>query len=131
MPSKPESAIIPPRQPILFTFNFLLFTMLHLLLGFCIGLLPGLIFSTVFVRKLSSDTSALREHLAAEEASKRHFMQLGFLLNASLASWIHNFFTFNFPLFNCAYSAALMYQEQKRLEVELACRQAVSERIAA
>jgi hypothetical protein len=73
----------------------------------------------------------MRERLAAEEASKRHFMQLGSLLNASLASRILNFFTFHFPLFNYAYGDALMHQEQKRLEVELARREGVEEQIAA
>jgi hypothetical protein len=73
----------------------------YLILGFCIGLLPGLIYSIVIIRKLSSETSALRERLAAEEASKRHFLDLATRQEATIA---------------------LMYQEQKRrLEVEIAC----------
>ena len=71
-------------------------------LGLCIGLLPALIIALVTTRNSSSQIATMRERLAAEEASKRHFMQLGSLLNASLASRIRNFFNFHDPLFNYA-----------------------------
>ena len=84
--------------------------MSFLILGLCIGLLPGLISFIVIIRKLSSETSALRERLAAEEASKRHFMQQASKYEATIA---------------------LMYHEQKRLEVELVRMDSDPEQIAA
>ncbi|MEY2906983.1 MAG: hypothetical protein RLZZ408_1454 [Verrucomicrobiota bacterium] len=105
--------------------------MSFLIIGFCSGLIPALVATLIITRKSSAQIAAMRERLAAEEASLRHFMEMGSLLKASLDSWIRNFFTFHFPLFNCAYSAALMHQEQKRLEVELARSQFGSESLAA
>jgi hypothetical protein len=99
-------------------------------LGLCIGMLPTLIAALLIIRKAKGESTLLRERLAAEEASKRHFMEMGALLKASPDSWIRNFFTFHFPLFNYAYGAALMHQEQKRLEVELASREGMQEQIA-
>jgi len=73
--------------------------MLHLLIGLCIGLLPALIVSLVITLKVNNESDLLRERLAAEEASKRHFMQLANNHEATIA---------------------LMYQEQKRLEMKIA-----------
>jgi hypothetical protein len=102
-----------------------------LIFGFCIGLIPALVISLVISNKCSRVQIIMRERLAAEEASLRLFMEMGALLKASLDSWIRNFFTFHFPLFNYAYGAALMHQEQKRLEVELAHREGAFEQITA
>jgi hypothetical protein len=102
-----------------------------LIIGFCSGLIPALVISLVISHKCSRGQSVMRERLAAEESIKRHFMEMGALLKASLDSWIRNFFTFHFPLFNYAYGDALMHQEQKRLEVELAHRQGAFEQITA
>jgi hypothetical protein len=71
--------------------------MSSLLLGLCIGLLPSLILVFVMTRKVNRESALLRERLAAEEAAKRHFMDLSTRQEATFA---------------------LMYQEQKRLEVE-------------
>ncbi|MCX8493355.1 MAG: hypothetical protein ORN23_03890 [Chthoniobacterales bacterium] len=84
--------------------------MLHLLLGFCTGLLPALIVSLVIIRKVNGESALLRERLAAEEASKRHFMELANRHEGTVA---------------------LFYQEQKRLEVELAHRFTGQEQVAA
>ncbi len=69
----------------------------HLLLSFCLGILPSLIVSLLIIRKVNGERELLRERLAAEEASKRHFMDLSAKQEATIA---------------------LMHQEQKRLEVE-------------
>lgn len=45
-------------------------------LGICSGLLPALIAALVITRKSSAQVTAMRERLAAEEASKRHFIDL-------------------------------------------------------
>ena len=71
--------------------------MSHLLLAFCVGLLPALVASLVITHRVNSDAALLRERLAAEEASKRHFMQQASKHEETIA---------------------LMHQEQKRLEVE-------------
>jgi len=71
--------------------------MTHILLGLCIGLLPSLIVSLVTIRKVNGESELLRPRLAAEEASKRHFMDLATRQEATIA---------------------LMYAKQKRLEVE-------------
>lgn len=68
-----------------------------LFLGLCIGLLPGLIVSLVIIRKVNAESELLRERLAAEEASKRHFRDLATRLEITVEK---------------------MHQEQKRLEVE-------------
>ena len=78
-------------------------------LGLCLGLLPSTLAALVMTRKASGETAALRERLAAEEASKRHFMQQTGRLESTVEK---------------------MYQEQKRLEVELAHREGVVEQIA-
>jgi hypothetical protein len=65
--------------------------------GLCIGLLPALIVSLVIIRKVNGESELLRERFAAEEASKRHFMDLATRQEATIA---------------------LMYAVQKRLEVE-------------
>jgi hypothetical protein len=67
------------------------------IIGLCIGLLPSTITALVMTRKAAGETAALRERLAAEEASKRHFMDLATRQEATIA---------------------LLYAEQKRLEVE-------------
>jgi hypothetical protein len=84
--------------------------MSFLILGLCIGLLPALIIALVTTRNSSSRIATMRERLAAEEASKRHFMDLTNRHEATIA---------------------LMYQEQKRLEVELARREGAAESMAA
>jgi hypothetical protein len=81
-----------------------------LIIGFCSGLIPALIVSLVIKRKVNNENALLRESLAAEEASKRHFLQQASQHEATIS---------------------LMYQEQKRLEVELARREVGPERIAA
>jgi hypothetical protein len=48
----------------------------QLLLSFCLGLLPSLIVALVIIRKVNGESELLRERLAAEEASKRHFRDL-------------------------------------------------------
>lgn len=45
-------------------------------LGLCIGLLPALITALLITRKSASQVTAMRERLAAEVASKRHFIDL-------------------------------------------------------
>jgi len=50
--------------------------MSSLLLGLCIGLLPALIAVLLFTRKVNGESALLRERLAAEEASRRHFVFL-------------------------------------------------------
>jgi len=84
--------------------------MIYILLGLCIGLLPSLIATFVIIRKVNGKSELLRERLAAEEASKRHFMDLATKQEATIA---------------------LMHQEQKRLEVELVRRLGAVEQIAA
>jgi mannitol-specific phosphotransferase system IIBC component len=84
--------------------------MLHILLGLCVGLLPSLIATFVIIRKVNGKSELLRERLAAEEASKRHFMQQASQLELTVER---------------------MHQEQKRLEVELARGEGVQEQIAA
>jgi hypothetical protein len=71
--------------------------MSSLLIGFCLGLLPALIAALLIIRKVNGESALLRERLAAEEASRRHFMDLATRQEATIA---------------------LMYAEQKRLEVE-------------
>ena len=71
--------------------------MLFLLLGLCVGILPSLVVSFLIIRKVNGESELLRERLAAEEASKRHFIDLSTKQEATIA---------------------LMHQEQKRLEVE-------------
>ena len=68
-----------------------------LLLGLCIGLLPGLIASLLIIHKVNGESELLRERLAAEEASKRHFRDLATRLEITVEK---------------------MHLEQKRLEVE-------------
>ena len=82
----------------------------QLLLSFCLGFLPSLIVALVIIRKVNGESELLRERLAAEEASKRHFMQQSGRLEITVEK---------------------MYQEQKRLEVELARREGEPEGIAA
>ena len=84
--------------------------MLQLLFGFCVGLLPALIVSLLVVRKASGESAAMRERLAAEEASKRHFMELSNGFEITIEK---------------------MHREQKRLEVELAGRKCIPEPIVA
>ena len=79
-------------------------------LGLCIGMLPTLIAALLIAHKSSAQIATMRERLAAEEASKRHFIELANKHEGTVA---------------------LMYQEQKRLEVELARREVVPEPIAA
>ncbi len=67
------------------------------LLFFCLGILPSLIVAFLIIRKVNGESELLRERLAAEEASRRHFMDLSTKQEATIA---------------------LMHQEQKRLEVE-------------
>lgn len=81
-----------------------------LLLGLCIGLLPSLIIALVTTRNSSSQIATMRERLAAEEAEKRHFRDLANKHEGTLS---------------------LLFQEQKRLEVELARRERAYEQIAA
>lgn len=71
--------------------------MTHLLLAFCLGLLPSLIVALLIIRKVNGESELLRERLAAEEASKRHFRDLATRLEITVEK---------------------MHQEQKRLEVE-------------
>ena len=78
-------------------------------LGLCIGLLPSTLAALVMTRKTAGETAALRERLAAEEASKRHFMELANRLEVTVEK---------------------MYREQKRLEVELACREGLQVQVA-
>ena len=81
----------------------------HLLLGLCIGLLPALIVSLLIIRKVNGESALLRERLAAEAAEKRYFRELANMHESTIA---------------------LLYQEQKRLEVELARREGAIEQIA-
>jgi hypothetical protein len=83
--------------------------MSSLLIGLCIGLLPALIVSLVITRRVNADAAMLRERLAAGEASKRHFMDLATKQEGTIA---------------------LMHQEQKRLEVELARLEGAVESLA-
>jgi len=46
------------------------------LLGLFLGFLPSLIVSFLIIRKVNGESELLRERLAAEEASKRHFIDL-------------------------------------------------------
>jgi len=46
------------------------------LIGFCLGILPGLLITLVTIYKVKKGSDLLRERLAAEEASKRHFIDL-------------------------------------------------------
>ena len=71
--------------------------MSSLLIGFCLGLLPALIAALLIIRKVNGESALLRERLAAEEASKRHFLDLATRLEITVEK---------------------MHQEQKRLEVE-------------
>jgi hypothetical protein len=80
------------------------------LLSFCLGLLPSLIVALVIIRKVNGESELLRERLAAEEASKRHFRDLANRLEITVEK---------------------QHQEQKRLEVELARREGEPEGIAA
>ncbi len=83
------------------------------LLSFCLGLLPSIIVALVIIRKVNGESELLRERLAAEEASKRHFRDLSANQEATIA---------------------LIHQEQKRLEVEnslLRSRSAVADSNAA
>lgn len=77
----------------------------HLLLGLCIGMRSSLIATFVIIRKVNGKSELLRERLAAEEATKRHFIQLAYKHEAT---------------------NALKYQEQKRWRsswhVERECR---------
>ena len=66
-------------------------------LGLCIGLLSALIVVLLITRKSSAQVNAMRERLAAEEASKRHFMQQASQLELTIER---------------------MHKEQRRLEVE-------------
>ena len=84
--------------------------MSFLILGLCIGLLPSLIATYVIIRKVNGKSELLRERLAAEEASRRHCMQLANKHESTIA---------------------LMHQEQNRLEVKLARRVGAPESIAA
>ena len=68
-----------------------------LLIGLCLGLLPSLIVALLISRKVNGESDLLRERLAAEEASKRHFMDLATRLEITVEK---------------------QHQEQKRLEVE-------------
>jgi predicted nuclease with TOPRIM domain len=78
-------------------------------LGLFIGLLPSLIIALVTTRNSSSLIATMRERLAAEEASKRHFMQQASQLELTVER---------------------MHQEQKRLEVELARLEGAVESLA-
>jgi hypothetical protein len=71
--------------------------MYFLFLGICIGLLPSLIVALLIIRKVNGESQLLRERLAAEEASKRHFRDLVTRMEITVEK---------------------MHQEQKRLEVE-------------
>ncbi len=71
--------------------------MLFPLLGFCLGLLPSIVVALVIIRKVNGESELLRERLAAEEASKRHFRDLATRLEITVEK---------------------QYQVQKRLEVE-------------
>lgn len=87
--------------------------MLFPLLSFCLGLLPSIIVALVIIRKVNGESELLRERLAAEEASKRHFRDLATRLEITVEK---------------------QYQEQKRLEVEntlLRSRALVAEAAAA
>ena len=68
-----------------------------LLIGLCLGLLPSLIVALLISRKVNGESDLLRERLAAEEASQRHFMDLATRLEITVEK---------------------QHQEQKRLEVE-------------
>lgn len=81
-----------------------------LIIGFCSGLIPALVISLVISNKCSRVQIIMRERLTSEEASKRHFMDLATKHEGTFA---------------------LLFQEQKRLEVELARREGVPEPIAA
>jgi len=78
----------------------------HILLPFCLGLIPALIIALLIIRKVNGESALLRERLAAEEASKRHFMDLATRQEATIA---------------------LMYAEQKRLEVENTLRRSFAQ----
>lgn len=69
-----------------------------LIIGFCSGLIPALVISLVISNKCFRVQIIMRERLASEEASKRHFMDLATKQEETIA---------------------LMHQEQKRLEVEI------------
>lgn len=87
--------------------------MSFLIIGLCAGLIPGLIVALVVSRKCSRAQSLLRERLAAEEASKRHFIELATKQEGTVA---------------------LLTQELHRLEVEntlLRSRAPAATRIAA
>jgi predicted nuclease with TOPRIM domain len=71
--------------------------MILLLIGFCVGLLPGLFIALITIYKMQEGSELLKERLAAEEASKRHFLDLATRLEITVEK---------------------MHQEQKRLEVE-------------
>ena len=71
--------------------------MILLLIGFCVGLLPGLFIALITIYNVQEGSELLKERLAAEEASKRHFLDLSTRLEITVEK---------------------MYQEQKRLEVE-------------
>lgn len=47
-----------------------------LLIGLCLGFLPSLIVALLIIRKVNGESALLRERLAAEEASKRHFRDM-------------------------------------------------------
>ena len=81
-----------------------------LIIGFCSGLIPALVISLVISNKCSRVQIIMRDRLAAEEASKRHFMQQASQLELTVER---------------------MDQEQKRLEVELARREGAAESMAA
>lgn len=71
--------------------------MSFLIIGLCSGLIPGLIVALVVSNKCSRAQSLLRERLASEEASKRHFIDLATKHEGTVA---------------------LLTQELQRLEVE-------------
>jgi hypothetical protein len=68
-----------------------------MLVGLCLGLLPALIALLLIIRNMHGESALLRERLAAEEASKRHFMDLSARLEITVE---------------------IMHEDQKRLEVE-------------
>jgi hypothetical protein len=81
-----------------------------LIFGLCIGLIPALVISLVISNKSSQVQTNMHERLAAVEASKRHFIDLATKRETTIA---------------------LMHQELKRLEVELAHREGAFEQITA
>lgn len=83
------------------------------LLGFCFGLLPGILIALITSYNVKAGSELLKERLAAEEASKRHFIDLSTRQEGTVA---------------------LLSQELKRLEVEntlLRSRAPASSQIAA